>query len=58
LVLIRLMIDIMRSLHGAYAPINEPFGTRLETFFVGFCVALGDIPIQGRTKWLQQRAMR
>ena len=43
LVLIRLMIDIMRSLHGAYAPINEPFGTRLETFFVGCCVALGDI---------------
>jgi hypothetical protein len=43
LVLVRLMIDIMRSLHGAYAPSDEPFGTRLETFFVGFCVALGDI---------------
>jgi hypothetical protein len=43
LVLVRLMIDIMRSLHGAYAPCDEPFGTRLETFFVGFCVALGDI---------------
>ena len=37
------MIDSMRSLHGAYAPTDEPFGTRLETFFVGFCVALGDI---------------
>ena len=43
LVMIRLMVDIMRNLHDAYAPINEPFGTRLETFFVGFCVALGDI---------------
>jgi IclR helix-turn-helix domain len=42
-VMIRLMIDIMRSLHGVYAPSHEPFGTRLETFFVGFCVALGDI---------------
>jgi biotin operon repressor len=37
------MIDIMRSVHGAYAPATEPFGTRLETFFVGLCVALGDI---------------
>ena len=43
LVMIRFMIDSMRSLHGAYAPLDEPFGTRLETFFVGFCVALGDI---------------
>jgi len=43
LVMIRFMIDAMRSLHGAYAPTHEPFGTRLETFFVGFCVALGDI---------------
>jgi biotin operon repressor len=43
LVLCRLMIDIMRSLHGAYAPVSEPFGTRLETFFVGLCVAIGDI---------------
>ena len=41
LVLCRLMIDIMRSLHGAYAPPTEPFGTRLETFFLGLCVALG-----------------
>src|ERR1700755_3673623 len=41
LVLCRLMIDIMRSLHGAYAPATEPFGTRLETFFIGLCVALG-----------------
>jgi hypothetical protein len=37
------MIDIMRTVHGAYAPVNEPFGTRLETFFIGLCVALGDI---------------
>ena len=41
LVLCRLMIDIMRSLHGAYAPAAEPFGSRLETFFIGLCVALG-----------------
>jgi biotin operon repressor len=43
LVLCRLMIDIMRTVHGAYAPITEPFGTRLETFFIGLCVAVGDI---------------
>jgi hypothetical protein len=41
LVLCRLMIEIMRNLHGTYAPKNEPFGTRLETFFIGLCVALG-----------------
>ena len=43
LVLCRLMINIMRIVHGAYAPVNEPFGTRLETFFIGLCVTLGDI---------------
>ena len=43
LVLCRLMIDIMRTVHGAYAPMTEPFGTRLETFFIGLCVAVGDI---------------
>ena len=43
LVLCRLMIDIMRTVHGAYAPAGERFGTRLETFFIGLCVALGDI---------------
>ncbi len=42
MVLCRLMIDIMRSLHGAYAPSTERFGSRLETFFIGLCVALGD----------------
>jgi biotin operon repressor len=26
-----------------YAPVTEPFGTRLETLFVGLCVAIGDI---------------
>ncbi len=41
LALCRLMFDIMRSLHGAYAPKSEPFGSRLETFFVGLCIALG-----------------
>ena len=42
MVLCRLMIDIMRGLHGAYAPASEPFGGRLETFFIGLCVALGE----------------
>jgi hypothetical protein len=37
------MIDTMRTVHGAYAPVSEPFGTRLETFFIALCVALGDI---------------
>ena len=37
------MIDIMRTLHGAYAPDTDRFGTRLETFFIGLCVALADI---------------
>ena len=37
------MIDIMRTVHGAYAPDTERFGTRLETFFIGLCVAIGDI---------------
>ena len=43
LVLCRLMIGIMRTVHGTYAPVTEPFGTRLETLFVGLCVAIGDI---------------
>jgi hypothetical protein len=43
LVLCRLMIEIMRTVHGAYAPVSETFGTRLETFFIALCVALGDI---------------
>src|SRR5262245_62024294 len=43
LVLCRLMIDIMRNVHGTYAPVNEPFGPRLETFFIGLCVAIGDM---------------
>jgi hypothetical protein len=37
------MIDLMRTVHGAYAPASQPFGTRLETFFVALCVAMGDI---------------
>jgi hypothetical protein len=43
LLLCRLMIDLMRTVHGAYAPVNEPFGARLETFYIGLCVAVGDI---------------
>jgi DNA-binding IclR family transcriptional regulator len=35
------MINIMRGLHGTYAPASEAFGSRLETFFIGMCVALG-----------------
>ena len=35
------MIDLMRGVHTAYAPASEPFGTRLETFFIGLCVTLG-----------------
>jgi DNA-binding IclR family transcriptional regulator len=37
------MIDVMRAMHGNYAPTNEPFGTRLEILFTGLCVAIGDI---------------
>jgi hypothetical protein len=37
------MIDLMRTVHGTYAPVSEPFGARLETFFIGLCVAIGDI---------------
>jgi DNA-binding IclR family transcriptional regulator len=37
------MINMMRTVHGTYAPASEPFGTRLETFFIALCVALGDI---------------
>jgi DNA-binding IclR family transcriptional regulator len=37
------MIDMMRTVHGAYAPDTERFGIRLEAFFIGLCVALGDI---------------
>jgi DNA-binding IclR family transcriptional regulator len=36
------MVDIMRIVHGTYAPAREPFGTRLETLFVGLCIAIGD----------------
>src|SRR5215470_17682896 len=43
LVLCRLMIDLMRTVHGAYAPATEPFGARLETFFIALCVVLGDV---------------
>jgi biotin operon repressor len=42
-VLCRLTVNMMRTVHGAYAPVSEPFGNRLETFFVGLCVAIGDI---------------
>ena len=43
LVLCRLMIDIMRTVHGAYVPASEPFGVRLETCFIGLCIAVGDL---------------
>jgi hypothetical protein len=43
LVLGRMMIDIMRTVHGAYAPASEPFGVTLETCFIGLCIAVGDL---------------
>jgi hypothetical protein len=43
LVLYRLMIDVMQTMHRTYAPASERFGTRLETFFIALCVAIGDI---------------
>ena len=43
LVLYRLMIDLMRTVHEAYVPASEPFGVRLETCFIGLCVAVGDL---------------
>jgi DNA-binding transcriptional ArsR family regulator len=43
LVMCRLLVDIMRTLRAHYMPVNEPFGTRIETQFVGLCVAIGDI---------------
>jgi hypothetical protein len=42
-VICRLMIDLMRNVHGAYAPNSEPFGTRIEAFFIALCVAIGDL---------------
>jgi len=43
LVMCRLLVDIMRILRAHYMPANEPFGTRIETKFVGLCVAIGDL---------------
>jgi hypothetical protein len=43
LVICRLIVNVMRTVHGAYAPVSEPFGTRIETAFIGFCVAIGDM---------------
>jgi hypothetical protein len=43
LVLCRLMIDIMRTVHGAYTPAGEPFRARLEIFFIALCVAISDM---------------
>jgi DNA-binding IclR family transcriptional regulator len=37
------MVDIMRTVHGAYAPDSEPFGPRIETLFIALCVAIGDM---------------
>ena len=43
MVLCRLVIDLLRSVHGSYAPPAEAFGTRIETFFIAGCVAIGDL---------------
>ena len=37
------MIDIMRTVNGVYAPVGEPFGVRMEFFFIGLCIAMGEI---------------
>ena len=39
----RSVIDMLRTLHGAYAPENEPFGARIKTFFICICVLIGEI---------------
>src|SRR5215469_5872882 len=54
LVLCRLMIDMMRTVHGAYAPADEPFGTRLETFFIALCVALDHVRSKGKIKFFNE----
>jgi hypothetical protein len=43
LVMARLLVDIMRTLRAHYMPVNEPFGTRIETQFVGLCIAIGEL---------------
>jgi hypothetical protein len=43
IVLCHLVVDIMRNIHAGYFPANEPFGSRLETAFIGICVAIGDM---------------
>lgn len=43
LVLCHMMLDIMRTVHETYAPRGEPFGPRLETFFIAMCIKIGDI---------------
>ena len=45
LVLCRLMIDMMRTVHGAYAPASERFGTRLETFFIAYASRLATLTV-------------
>ena len=42
-VICRLIIDLMRNVHGVYAPKSEPFGTRIEAFFIALCVAIGNL---------------
>jgi hypothetical protein len=39
----RLLLDVLRNLHEAYVPASEPFGTRIETDFIGLCAAIGDL---------------
>ena len=43
LVMCRLLVDILRTLRAHYIPASEPFGTRIETAFVGLCVAIGHL---------------
>ena len=37
----RLLVDIMRTLRAHYIPASEPFGTRIETGYIGLCVSIG-----------------
>ena len=54
LVLCRLMIDIMRTVHGAYAPVNEPFGGRRR---LAQLQSWGLIDRQGRHYHLHEKTL-
>jgi biotin operon repressor len=43
LLLCRLMMNIMRTLHETYVPGDEAFGTHLEIVFIAMSLAIGQI---------------